>query len=77
VRRRRVAEVLDPEHDAVRLDRRHHASPVAATPPDVRNEWTIGHIVTSRARYVGVPASLAPLPERDLDAHRPEKGDIS
>jgi hypothetical protein len=48
-RRRRVAEVLDPEHDAVRLDRRHHASPVAATPPDVRNEWTIGHIMTSRA----------------------------
>jgi hypothetical protein len=33
-RRRRGAEVLDPEHDAVRLDRRHHASPVAATPPD-------------------------------------------
>ena len=28
-------------------------------------------------RYVGVPASLAPLPERDLDAHQPEKGDIS
>jgi hypothetical protein len=41
--------VLDPEHDAVRLDRHHHASPVTATPPDVRNEWTIGHIVTSRA----------------------------
>ena len=25
--RRRVAEVLDPERDAVRLDRRHHAPP--------------------------------------------------
>ena len=38
-RRRRVAEVLDPERDAVRLDRRHHASAVAGayimltTPP--------------------------------------------
>ena len=27
-------------------------------------------------RYAGVPAP-EPLPERDLDAHRPEKGDIS
>jgi hypothetical protein len=43
-RRRHVAEVLDPEHDAVRLDGRHHASPIAATAPDV-----IGHIVASRA----------------------------
>jgi len=41
--------VLDPERDTVCLDRRHHASPVTATPPNVRNEWTIGHIVTSRA----------------------------
>jgi hypothetical protein len=28
-RRRRLAEVLDPERHAVRLDRRHHASAVA------------------------------------------------
>ena len=48
-RRRRVAEVLDPERDAVGVDRCHHASPVAATPPDIRNDWTIGHIVTSMA----------------------------
>jgi len=26
--------VLDPKHDAVRPGRRHHASPIAATPPD-------------------------------------------
>ena len=43
--RRRGAEVLDPERDAVRLDRRHHASAVEMTPPDVRIEWTVGDIV--------------------------------
>ena len=48
-RRRRVAEVLDPERDAVRLDRRHHASAVATTTPDFRNERTLGYIVTSKA----------------------------
>jgi hypothetical protein len=37
-------EVLDPERDAVRLDRRHSASAVAKTPPDARNEWTVGYI---------------------------------
>jgi len=49
-RRRRVAEVLDPERDAVRLDRRHHASVVAMTPSDVRNEWTVGFIVNLQGR---------------------------
>ena len=34
-RRRRVADVLDPEGDAVRFDRRHHASALARMPPDV------------------------------------------
>jgi hypothetical protein len=33
--------VLDPERDAVRLDRRHHACAVAMTPSDVGNEWTV------------------------------------
>ena len=33
-RRRRVAEVLDAERDAVRLDRRHHTNPSAMTPPE-------------------------------------------
>jgi len=40
-RRRRVAEVLDPERDAVGLDRRHEAGADATTPPGVRNEWTV------------------------------------
>jgi hypothetical protein len=44
-RRRRVTEVLDPERDSVRLDRRHHDSDVAKTPPDVRHEWIVKHIV--------------------------------
>ena len=43
-RRRRVAEVLDSEPDAVRLGRRHHASAVTMAPPDVRNEWAVGYI---------------------------------
>ena len=43
-RRRRVAEVLDPERDAVRLDRRHHASAVAMASPHSRT-WTVGYIV--------------------------------
>ncbi|GAB3169165.1 hypothetical protein GCM10027259_00160 [Micromonospora palomenae] len=51
-RRRRVAEVLDPERDAVRLDRRHHASTVAMTPPDVRNEWTVGYIMNLQGGVV-------------------------
>jgi hypothetical protein len=48
-RSRRVAEVLDPEHDAVHLDRRHHAFAVAMTPPDVRVQRTVRHMSTSRA----------------------------
>jgi len=37
-RRRRVAEVLDPERDAVRLDRRHHASAAAMASPHMPNK---------------------------------------
>ena len=37
-RRRRVAEVLDPERDAVRLSRRHHASAVAMASPHMPNK---------------------------------------
>ena len=44
-RRRRVAEVLDPERDAVCLDRRHDAFAVARTPTDVRTERAVGYIV--------------------------------
>jgi hypothetical protein len=33
--------VLDPERDAVGLDRRHEASADATTPTGVRNEWTV------------------------------------
>src|SRR5918994_660507 len=51
-RGRRVAEVLEPERDAVRLDRRHHASSVAMTPPDVRNEWTVGCMVNLQGSVV-------------------------
>ena len=58
-RRRRVAEVLDPERDAVRLNRRHEAGAVAMTLPDVRNEWTVGYIVNlqgqRRGRWRGGP----------------------
>ena len=34
----------DPERDAVRLDRRHHATTVAMTPSHVRNDWTVKYI---------------------------------
>jgi hypothetical protein len=44
-RRRRVAEVLDPERDAVGLDRRHEASADATTPSGVGNDWTVGCII--------------------------------
>src|ERR687891_1577937 len=54
--RRRVAEVLDPERDAVRLDRRHHASAVARTPPDVRTERAIGYIVNLQGKRRGPAA---------------------
>jgi hypothetical protein len=37
--------VLDPERDAVRLDRRHHASAVAMASPHMPNKWTVGYIV--------------------------------
>jgi len=49
-RRRRVAEMLDAERDAIGLDRRHHASSVAMTSPDMRNEWTVGYIVNLQGR---------------------------
>jgi hypothetical protein len=49
-RRRRVAEVLDPERDPGRLDRRHHASSVAMMPPDVRNEWNVECMVNLQGR---------------------------
>ena len=41
-RRRRVAELFDPERDAVGLDRRHEPGPGALTPSGVRNERTVG-----------------------------------
>jgi hypothetical protein len=37
--------VLDPERDAVGLDRRHAPSDGAMTPPGARNRWTVGCIV--------------------------------
>ena len=46
----------DPERDAVRLDRRHHASAVARTPPDVRTERAIGYIVTLQGKRRGPAA---------------------
>jgi hypothetical protein len=49
-RRRRVAEVLDPERDAVRLDRRHHASAFAMASPHMPNTWTVGYIVNLQGR---------------------------
>jgi len=52
-RRRRVAEVLDAERDAVRLDRRHHANPSAMTPPEAWYEQIVGYIVASRGSVVG------------------------
>jgi hypothetical protein len=48
-RRRRVAEVLNAERDAVRLGRRHHANPSAMTPPEAWNEQIVAYIVASKA----------------------------
>ncbi|GGR77630.1 hypothetical protein GCM10010169_22380 [Micromonospora fulviviridis] len=45
--------MLDPERHAVRLDRRHDASAVALTPPDVRNVWTVGYIRNLQGGVVG------------------------
>jgi hypothetical protein len=44
--------VLDPERDAVRVDRRHHGSAVTMAPPDVRNELTVGYIVNLQGSVV-------------------------
>jgi hypothetical protein len=58
-RRRRVAEVLDSERDAVRLNRCHEAGAVATTLPDVRNEWTVGYIVNLQDSVVHAGAGTA------------------
>ncbi len=51
-RRLRITEGLDPERDSVSLDGRHHASAVAMTRPDVRNEWIVGYMVNLQGRVV-------------------------
>jgi hypothetical protein len=44
-RRRRLAEVLDAERDAIDLDRRHEAGAGAMVPSGVRSGRTVGSIV--------------------------------
>jgi len=59
-RRRRVAEVLDAERDAVRLDRRHHTNSSAMTPPEAWYEQIVGYIVASRtASWTVAPGRTA------------------
>ncbi len=59
-RRRRVTEVLDPERDSVRLDRRHHTNASAMTPPEAWYEQIVGYIVASRtASWTVAPGMTA------------------
>jgi hypothetical protein len=47
-RRRRLAELLDAERDAIGLDRHHEAGAGAMVPSGVRNGRTVGCIVVPR-----------------------------
>jgi hypothetical protein len=69
-RRRRGAEVLDPERDAVRLDRCHHARAVALSTPATAKTTTSSVQFTVKSSTRSFPVVMSAETRRHKETHR-------